>query len=144
MEPPLGPWTWIVAGLVLAALELLAPGVFFIWLGLAAIVTGIADWVFAPSWQVSSLLFAALAIAAVLAGRLLIRGDRAQEPGDGLNRRGEALVGRVFQLDAPIVSGEGRLRLDDSFWRITGPDLPAGARVRVARIEGATLVVEGT
>ena len=59
-----------------------------------------------------------------------------------LNRRGEALIGRIFQLDRPIVSGEGRIRVDDSVWRVVGPDLAMGAAVRVVRIEGASLIVE--
>lgn len=142
MLDDLGPWTWVIAGLALAGLELLAPGVFFIWLGIAALLTGLADWLFDLSWQAASLVFAGLAIVAVLLGRALMRGDRGQATGSGLNRRGEALVGRAFALDAPIVAGEGRVRIDDSFWRVTGPDAPAGARVRVARIDGATLVVE--
>ena len=52
------------------------------------------------------------------------------------------LVGRSFRLDQPIVSGEGQVRVDDSVWRVVGPDLPAGSAVRVARLDGATLVVE--
>ena len=88
-------------------------------------------------------MFAALALAAVLTGRFLSR--RPGESGTDqpwLNRRGAALVGRTFALDQPITGGEGRVRVDDSVWRVIGPDLPAGSRVRVSRIEGATLVVE--
>ena len=59
-----------------------------------------------------------------------------------LNRRGHALVGRVFTLETPIVEGSGRIRVDDSSWRVTGPSAPAGAQVRVVRADGATLVVE--
>jgi inner membrane protein len=59
-----------------------------------------------------------------------------------LNQRGEALIGRRFTLEAPLAGGEGRIRVDDSSWRVTGPDLPRGAAVRVVRVDGATLVVE--
>ena len=71
--------------------------------------------------------------------------DRVEETaGDvpNLNRRSRALVGQVLTLDAPIVGGEGRVRIGDSSWRVIGPDLPLGRSVRVVRVEGATLVVE--
>ena len=140
----LGPWSWIILGLVLMGLELLAPGVFLIWLGLAAMLTGIVDWAFGLSWQTATLLFALLSVAAVLVGRVVSRHRDEEEAGRPvLNRRGHSLVGRVFMLDTPIAGGEGRVRVDDSVWRITGPDAPAGASVRVVRVDGATLVVEG-
>lgn len=137
----LGPWFWIVLGLVLTGLELAVPGVFFIWLGLAALFTGLADWALDLSWQWAALTFAALAVACVALGRALTRA-RGGAGASGLNRRGEALVGQVFVLDAPIVGGEGRIRVGDSFWRVLGPDAPAGSRVRVLRVDGVSLVVE--
>jgi inner membrane protein len=139
----LGPWAWIVLGLVLMAAELAAPGVFFLWLGLAAILTGVLDWAFDLSWQAASLVFAVLAVVTVIGGRAITR--RPDEEGGaaaGLNRRGHALVGRVFTLETPIVEGSGRIRVDDSSWRVVGPATEAGVRVRVVRAEGATLVVE--
>lgn len=140
----LDAWAWIILGIVLVGVELLAPGVFFLWLGLAALATGLTDAVVGLSWQASTLLFAVLSVAAVLVGRAISPPSVQQDDASGLlNRRGEALVGRVFVLEAPIVSGEGRIRVDDSSWRITGPDQPAGSRVRVVRIDGATLIVEG-
>lgn len=139
----LGPWAWIVLGLALMGLELVAPGVFLIWLGLAAVLTGILDWVFDLSWQAAGLNFALLSVCTVLLGRAITRRPDEEESGPAaLNRRGHALIGRVFTLEAPIVDGAGRIRVDDSSWRIIGPALPAGASVRVARVEGATLVVE--
>jgi membrane protein implicated in regulation of membrane protease activity len=138
----LGPWAWLILGLLLVGLEMLVPGVFLIWLGIAAMLTGIADWFFALSWQGSSLVFALLSVIAVVVGRAVSRSDRAVADRSALNRRGEALVGQTFRLDAPIVGGEGRLRIGDSFWRVVGPDSPAGATIRVTRVDGATLVAE--
>ena len=85
----LGPWAWIVLGLALMGLELAAPGVFLLWLGLAAVLTGLADWALGLSWQSSSLLFAGLAVVAVLVGRAVTR-SRDEEDGRApvLNRRG--------------------------------------------------------
>ena len=141
----LGPWAWIILGVVLVGLELTAPGVFLVWLGLAAIATGLIDAALSLSWQVATLIFAALSVVAVLVGRSLSRPMVQKEGADApLNRRGEALVGRVFTLDQPMSAGEGRVRVGDSFWRVTGPDAPVGANVRVVRVEGTTLVVEAS
>jgi membrane protein implicated in regulation of membrane protease activity len=139
----LGPWAWIILGLALMGLELLAPGVFFLWLGLAALLTGLIDWGFGLSWQASALSFAVLSVVAVLAGRAITRRpDEEDEAASNLNRRAHALIGQTFTLEAPIVDGSGRIRVGDSSWRVTGPSAPAGASVRVVRVEGATLVVE--
>ncbi|MBB3021454.1 hypothetical protein FHR70_004550 [Microvirga lupini] len=139
----LGAWAWIILGVLLIGVELVAPGSFFIWLGLAAIVTGLFDAVLGLSWQASALLFALLCVAAVILGRAVTRSRTQDEPqAEMLNRRGQSLVGRVFTLETPIKDGEGRIRVDDSSWRVTGADRFAGAKVRVVRIEGTTLVVD--
>jgi inner membrane protein len=139
----LGAWAWIILGIVLIGIELVAPSSFFLWLGLAAIVTGMIDAVLGLSWQASALLFALLCVAAVILGRAVSRFKTQNEPqADMLNQRGQSLVGRVFTLETPIKDEEGRIRVDDSSWRVTGADRFAGAKVRVVRIEGSTLVVD--
>jgi inner membrane protein len=139
----LGAWSWIILGLVLIGIEMLAPGIFFLWLGLAALATGLIDATLDLSWQAASLVFALLAVAAVILGRFVTRSKgEPEQAASHLNQRGQALVGRVFTLDAPIKDGEGRIRVDDSSWRVTGVDRLKGARVRVVRIEGSTLVVD--
>jgi membrane protein implicated in regulation of membrane protease activity len=139
----LGAWAWIILGVVLIGVELLAPGAFFLWLGLAAIGTGLLDAMLNLSWQASALLFAVLCVAAVILGRFVTHSKGQTEPqAELLNQRGQSLVGRVFILEAPIKDGEGRIRVDDSSWRVTGADRFAGAKVRVVRVEGSTLVVD--
>jgi inner membrane protein len=130
-------WAWVIAGLVAAVGEVLLPGIFLIWLGLAAIATGLLAAAVDLTWPVQLVAFAIFALLAVLAGRRL-----ARHPVPDLNRRGHDLVGRTFSLDAPLHEGTGRLRQGDTSWRVVGPDLPAGARVRVVRLDGTTLVVE--
>jgi membrane protein implicated in regulation of membrane protease activity len=137
----LGAWAWIILGVVLIGLELAAPGIFLLWFGLAAIATGLIDGAMGLSWQASALLFAVFAVAAAMVGRLVTRSAVRQETAS-LNQRGAALVGQVFVLETPMTRGEGRIRVGDSSWRATGPDLPQGARVRVVRVDGATLVIE--
>lgn len=138
----LGPWNWLIAGLVLMVLELLAPGVFLLWLGLAALLVGVitlfADWI----WQVQVIAFAAFSLAAVPLWRRLANQNSENADSVFLNRRSDALVGRTFTLDRPIMDGSGTVRVDDTVWRVSGPDCPAGSRVKVVRSDGASLTVE--
>ncbi len=136
-------WLWAILGLVLIGGEVLAPGVFLIWLGLAALLTGAAVGAFGLGWQAACIVFALFVVACVAAGRLLTR-RRNEEPdaATGLNDRGRQLIGKVFRLEATMTGGEGRIRVGDSSWRVTGPELLAGTEIRVVRVEGSTLVVE--
>lgn len=139
----LGGWAWVALGLILIGGEMLAPGIFLIWLGLAALVTGVVVGITAIGWQAAALVFALLCIVSVLVGRRLTRrSDQEPDAATGLNDRGRQLIGRVFKLDATMTGGEGRIRVGDSSWRVIGPELLAGSEIKVVRVEGATLVVE--
>jgi inner membrane protein len=139
----LGVWTWFAAAGVLMILELVLPGTFLFWLGLAAAATGLVGVFVDLSWQREALLFAIMAVGSVLVGRNLMRRKAsAEHDRPFLNRRMEALVGREFILAEPISGGAGRVRIDDTIWRVVGSDCPAGTRIRVARVDGSTLVVE--
>ena len=143
MFATLGSWNWLIFGLLLMALELLAPGIFLFWLGLAALLVGLLSFALQPSWQLQLLLFAIFAAAAVpLWRRLARRDDGASSSNPFLNKRADALVGRVFTLEKPIVDGAGTVRIDDTIWRVAGPDTPAGSRVRIVRADGASLTVD--
>lgn len=142
----LGPWAWWVLGLVLLAAEMIVPGVFLVWIGIAAILTGVLSLLFWSSdvwlWQVQLMIFALFSIAAVFVGRRLVARSAETTDEPFLNQRGAGLVGRTAVLEEPIHEGRGRIRLDDTTWRVDGPDLPAGARVRVVASSGRQLTVE--
>lgn len=138
----LGPWSWFVGGLFLLALEIAAPGAFFLWFGIAAILVGIIDLIFGLSWQVLVSLFLILAIVLLVFGRRYFAARMAGPVGVRLNARGERLIGHEAVLDEPIVEGRGRIRVDDTTWRVSGADLPTGAHVRVVAVDGALLKVE--
>ena len=136
----LGIWNWLIFGFILMALELLAPGVFMFWLGLAALLTGLVSFAINPSWQTQLLMFAIF--AAVPAWRYFARSaGSSNRSSPFLNKRTEALIGREFTLEKPIVGGTGTVRIDDTIWRVAGPDAPAGSRVRVVQADGASLTV---
>lgn len=138
----LGKWNWLVLAAVFFVIELLAPGAFMLWLGLSALLVGVislfVDW----PWQYQLVAFAVFALASLPIWRRLAR--RVEKEGDQpfLNRRADAFIGREFTLEKPIVAGTGTVKVDDSIWRLSGPDCPGGSRVKVVRADAATLVVE--
>jgi len=140
----IGPWLWVVLGVLLAVLELATPAFLFLPMGLAAGVIALVL-IFVPGipwvWQVA--LFASLSLVSVLTGRAWLRRHPTSSDEPTLNRRGHRYVGRVFTLDAPIVNGVGKIRVDDSTWKVKGLDAPAGERVRVVGVDGTELRVEG-
>lgn len=133
---------WILAGLLLI-LELTAPAFFFLWLGIAAAAVGMILLVF-PAIPVETqlVLFAVASIVAVLAWHKYRELRPLQTDQPLLNRRGHQYIGRVFTLDKPITNGEGKVTVDDSTWRVTGPDLPAGTAIRVTGIDGVIFKVD--
>jgi hypothetical protein len=137
----LGTWNWLIFGLVLMALELLAPGVFLFWLGLAAFLVGVLSFLFHPLWQMQILMFAVFAVAAVPLWRRFAHPKPNTGSNRFLNKRADGLVGRVCTLEKPIVDGIGTVRIDDTIWRVAGPDAAAGSRVKIVEADGASLTV---
>ena len=142
----LGIWNWLIFGLVLLILEILAPGFLFIWFGLAALVTGALAFLLASAagfgWQFQTVAFLVLSVIFVLAGRRFFGSRSSDADGSLLNRRGEQLVGQRATLTEPIINGRGRIRINDTMWRIKGPDLPTGTEVRVIAFDPVTLEIE--
>jgi membrane protein implicated in regulation of membrane protease activity len=136
-------WHWFVLGVVLLIAEILLPtGFFLLWIGAAAILVGALAWLLpAIAWEIQAVLFGVLSIVSFFVWRRFSPGNPVSDQ-PSLNRRGHSYVGRTFTLDAPIVNGVGKLHVDDSQWRITGPAAPAGSQVRVVAVDGATLQVQ--
>ncbi|MDA1098167.1 MAG: NfeD family protein [Proteobacteria bacterium] len=136
-------WDWFIAALVLVILEIFAPGAVFMWLGIAAGVVGAVVFI-APEldWKWQFAMFAVLAVVSIVVSRRYLKGNPLATDHPDLNRRGAQYVGRDFVLDNAIAGGHGRMRVDDGTWQVEGPDLPAGVRVRVTAVMGATLRVE--
>jgi membrane protein implicated in regulation of membrane protease activity len=137
----LGSWNWLIAAAILFVVEVLCPGIFMLWLGLAALLVGIITLIvyLPPAWQgVLFVIFAAMAFPFWKRYR-----GASVRPTDQphLNRRADALVGREFVLETAIADGAGTIRVDDTVWRVAGPDLPAGSRVTVRRADGVMLYV---
>ena len=138
----LGDWVWWVLGLAQLGIEVLAPGFFLMWLGIAALLIGIGTLLFEWPWQWQVIGFLVLSVIAVLVGRRFAGNPEVDTADPHLNLRASRLTGRTFVLSEPIVEGAGRVRIDDTVRQVRGPDAPAGARVKVTGADGAILTVE--
>jgi len=142
---PFSHWSWWIAAAVLVMLEVAAPGVFFLWLGVsAAVVGGLVFFLPELDWKIQFAVFAVLSIMTVVLSRRYLRRHPLATDRPTLNRRADAQIGREFELTVPIRDGRGVAQIDGTRWQLAGPDLEAGARVRVTGVDGTVLQVEAT
>lgn len=143
MDNLVNNYGWWVAALVLIAAEMILPGYFLLWIGVAAGILGVITLI-APSLPAiaQAVLFALLALASCLIYWRYIR-PLAEQRDDQplLNRRGKKLVGERFVLIEPIVNGRGKVKVGDGQWLAEGPDLPVGTEVEVVAVDGTALRV---
>jgi membrane protein implicated in regulation of membrane protease activity len=135
-------WVWLTLGLVLAGLEMLVPGVYLIWLAVAAIVTGVLTLAFDVSLPLQVIDFVFLALIAAFSAKRFLRDKPIVSSDPLMNRRGARMVGETAIVTTAIEHGSGRVHHGDSDWNVRGPDVAAGQRVRIVGCEGSTLVVE--
>ena len=135
-------WIWLTLGVLLAGLEMLVPGVYLIWLGIAAIITGVLTGLLHLSLPAQVIDFVFLALIIAFSARRWLRESPIVSADPLMNRRGARLVGETAVVVQAIEHGSGRVHVGDSEWIAKGPDLPVGERVRITGNEGATLLVE--
>ncbi len=137
---------WISIGIALLILEMLTGTLFFLFVSAATFLTALLAWSLGLSEWLQALVFSLGMVAAVTAWRRYRPNpdDKVEQRAgaEGLNNRLAAYVGREAILEEAIINGQGRIRLDDSFWNVLGDDLPVGSRVRIVAIEGMTLKVQ--
>lgn len=136
-------WHWWIFAILLVVLEIFAPGTLFLWLAIAAGITGIT--VLLPlglSLEMQLLVFSIVAVVSTIAGRAWVSRRPIETDHPNLNQRGQIYIGRELTLTAAISNGIGKAQVDDSVWQVSGPKLDQGARVKVVNVNGATLVVE--
>jgi inner membrane protein len=136
-------WYWWALAAVLLIFEMMLPGVVFLFLCVGAAIAGMLM-VLEPEMSVEMQLvvFAVVSVASAVGLRPLLRGMQKRSDDPNLNARGNAMIGKVFVLDQPILRGRGRMIMGDGSWTVTGPDMVAGAKVRVAAVDGTELRVE--
>lgn len=138
----MGPWHWMLVAVALFIGELLMPGTFLVWMGLGAAVVGVLLLALpALAWQLQWVIFAVVSVVSVLAWRRYRQRHPEHNDHPVLNQRGQSYLGRHFTLKEPIIDGVGRLHVDDTQWKISGEDLPAGTAVKVVGVDGTMLKV---
>ena len=141
-----GPWAWWILGIVLLVAEIVVPGNFLVWVGIAGLLTGLLSNLFWETswwvWETQWLVFAALSALSLWLGRTWLSRHRGLTDEPTLNQRGASLIGRTADLIDPIHNGRGRVKIGDTIWMVSGPDLPAGSRVKVVASDGSDLKVE--
>ena len=135
-------WWWLGAGALLGILEILLPGIFLIWIAIAAWVTALITAVIplTLAWQL--VVFVALAFVTVFVGRQYYARNPVESDDPNLNARASRLIGQIVTVDSAIENGKGRVRVGDGVWNASGPDAPSGASVRIVAAEGTCLKVE--
>ncbi len=138
-------WHWWILAVALVIIEILLPSFFALWLAIAAALTGLILLLFpALGWEWQLLIFAMFAVISIVAWRRYYQKHPIKTDEPLLNRRGEGYVGRELTLSQPIVDGIGKIRLDDSTWKVQGPDCPAGSRVKITGLNNVVFTVELT
>lgn len=140
---PIEPhWVWVTLGLLLAALEILVPGVYLIWLAVAAVITGLLTFAFDIGLAMQVVVFASLSMISVFSARRYLRESPIESSDPLLNHRAARMVGETALVTQAFDGGTGRVRHGDSEWLARGPDLDVGVRVRIIGNDGTILLVE--
>ncbi len=136
-------WNWWVLALILLVVELLVPGFFFLWMAAAGFVTGcLLLLIPAIGTELQILIFSVLSVVAISAWKFYGKKHPIATDHPLLNKRGAQYVGRVFSLYKPIENGEGKIKVDDSIWKVHGQDCDINTKVKVIAIRGTVFDVE--
>ena len=135
-------WYWLVMALAFLVVEILAPGFFFLWMAASAFVTGLIVWL-VPSIGINAqiFIFSVLSIIAILVWKFYMKKRSKETDQPLLNKRGAQYVGRVFNLYEAIENGQGKIKVDDSIWKVYGEDCDIKTRVKVTGIRGTVFEV---
>tara|TARA_R110000782_G_scaffold156515_1_gene248701 strand:+ start:183 stop:641 length:459 start_codon:yes stop_codon:yes gene_type:complete len=136
-------WYWLIAAVVMIIIEMILPAAYFLWMGISAFIVGLIIYA-APSMPVliQVIIFGVLSVVSLILYKRHKKSNPNVNDQPNLNRRGEQYVGRSFTLDEAIVNGVGKVKVDDSIWKVKGNDMPAGMKVRVMSVEGTIFNVE--
>jgi membrane protein implicated in regulation of membrane protease activity len=136
-------WHWFALAVTLGILDILI-GVNFVlvWCGLAAVVVGVVKWV-VPSldWQYQFMIFGMGVFCSLGFWRHYLKKHPVKTDQPHLNQRAKQYLNREFTLESSIINGRGKVKVDDTIWRVLGDDLPAGTRVKVIGVEGVILKI---
>jgi len=138
----LGPWFWLILGFLLLGLEVLIPGTFMLWFGVAAVVTGGLVLAIPMGVQAQIIIFSIASVISVFIGRYLYSASSSTSENPLLHKRGQQLIGQSFKVTQAIENGKGKVKVGDSEWIVRGEDAEVGTIVKVVALDGNSLIVE--
>ncbi len=138
----LGPWFWLILGFLLLGLEVLIPGTFMLWFGVAAVVTGGLVLAIPMGVQAQIIIFSIASVISVFIGRYLYSASNSTSENPLLHKRGQQLIGQTFKVTQAIENGKGKVKVGDSEWIVKGEDADVGTIVKVVALDGNSLIVE--
>jgi len=136
-------WHWLIVAVILLSVEMMIGAYYFLWMGIAAAIVG-GIMYFMPSlpWLAQVIVFTVLSLSSFILFKKYQKRNPVISDQPALNKRGQQYVGRVFTLNEPIVNGIGKVKVDDTTWKVSGEDMAAGAKVRVIAVDGTIFKVE--
>ncbi len=136
-------WHWLIAAVVMIIIEMVLPAAYFLWMGISAFVVGLLLYAIPgiPT-LIQVITFGVLSVVSLYMYKRHQKMNPEEKDEPRLNRRGEQYIGRSFTLEEAIVNGVGKVKVDDSIWKVKGTDMPAGMKVRVMSVEGTVFNVE--
>jgi membrane protein implicated in regulation of membrane protease activity len=137
----LTPWHWLTAAVIIIVIEMLMGTYYLLWVGFAAAVTALIQWVFGIGWQAQIIVFFIFSMVSIVAWHYYAKNNPEVDSMPNLNKRGRQIIGRTFNLSHAIINGVGKINVDDSTWKVEGEDLPVGTQVKVTDIRGTILKV---
>ncbi|MBU2710673.1 NfeD family protein [Zooshikella harenae] len=136
-------WVWFGVGLFCLIIEVFGTGGYFLWIGISAGTVGLLKWLFPNlSWEFQLIIFSLIALISAYSWWRYLKHKPSLPNQSNLNQRSQQLLGRCYVVSEAIVGGHGKIKVGDSFWMVTGPDLPAGVQVKVVAVNGMQLQVE--
>jgi len=138
----LTPWHWLTVAVLLLVVEMLIGSYYLLWVSFAAFLVAIVQWIFGIGWGAQVFIFTLVAILSVIVWYIYDQRRNKTSSRPLLNKRGHQYIGRTFQLSEPIINGVGKIKVDDSTWKVKGNDAPINTAVRVKDIDGTELIVE--
>lgn len=138
-------WFWWVLALVLLGIEIVAPGFFFLWMAISGFITGAALLLMPSlSQEIQVFIFSILSVVSFAVWKFYFNKHPIQSDQPLLNKRGAQYIGRIFTLIEPIENGQGKVKVDDSIWKVHGEDCAVNSKVKVIAVNGTVFEVEKT
>lgn len=135
-------WHWWGLSLLFLVVEVLVSSFFFLWLSAAAFITGVIIWLFVMTTNTQTFIFSVLSIVALVLWKIIGKKSLKKTDHPLLNKRGQQYIDRTFYLYEAIENGQGKIKVDDSIWKVHGEDCAIGSKVRVMAVRGTVFDVE--